>query len=335
LLEDTTMTRRTLGLFVPLALALLMSPAATDAQTPAKLPTVGILVPGSPPPPSSPRRPFAQVLHNLGYVDGQTIRLEYRYAEGQRDRLPALAAELVQLKPDVLVTWSTPGALAAKQATTTIPIVIGSAADLVGQGLVASLERPGGNLTGMEFADTELVGKRFELLKTAAPALSRVAVLVNPTNPVYDVLLRDASAQTRALGLQLETVEARAPDEFAAAFALMAARQVEALMIVDDTVFLSHGPQLLELAGRSQLLTVAGERTFAEAGSLITYGRSVPAMFRRAANYVDQVLKGAHPGDLPVERVPEYELIINAKTAKALGVTLPPTLVSQATEVIK
>jgi putative tryptophan/tyrosine transport system substrate-binding protein len=328
------MRRRTIGFLITLVLSLMM-PVGAEAQSPAKVPRIGVLLLNLPPKPSSPRGPFEQGLHDLGYVEGQTILLEYRYAEGQIDRLPALAAELVQLSVDVIVTFGTPATRAARHATRTIPIVIATAADLVGQGFVASLARPGGNLTGLEFADAQLVGKRFELLKAAAPAISRVAVLSNPANPAYDHLLSEATTQARALGLQLQRVEARAPDAFDAAFAAMAARQAEALMIMDDNIFLDHRHRLLDLAIHYRLATVAGARLFAEAGSLLAYSRSLPAMHRRAASYVDKILKGVHPGDLPVERLPEYELIINLNTAQALGLTIPATLLFQADEVIR
>jgi putative tryptophan/tyrosine transport system substrate-binding protein len=331
----TTRGLGTIGLRVILALSIFMAALAADAQTLVKIPKVGVLSPGSPPQPLTPLGSFRQGLHDLGYVEGQTILLEYRYAEWQHDRLPSLAAELVQLRPDVIFTWTTPGARAAKQATTTIPIVIGSAADLVGQGLVASLARPGSNITGLELDDELLVGKRFELLKAATPAIARVAVLVNPANPAFDRLLRDATAQTRTLGLQLQLIEARAPDVFDAAFAAMAEHQAEALMIVDDPMFIDHRHRLLDLATRYRLPTVAGARMFADAGSLIAYGRSLHEMFRRAATYVDKILNGTNPADLPVERVPKYELVINLKTAQALGLTIPPIVLFQADEVIK
>jgi putative ABC transport system substrate-binding protein len=327
------MRRSAIGLI--LALAIFVAPLATEAQQPGKIPKVGVLSPGSPPVPSSPFVSFRQGLHDLGYVEGQTILLEYRFAEWQLERLPSLAAELVQLRPDVILTWTTPGARAAKQATTTIPIVIGSAGDLVGQGLVASLARPGGNITGLELEDELLVGKRFELLKAATPALARVAVLVNPSNPGYDRLLRDATVQTSALGLQLQLIEARAADAFDAAFAAMAEHETEALMIVDDPLFIDHRHRLLDLATRYRLPTVAGTRMFADAGGLIAYGRSLHEMFRRAATYVDKILKGTNLADLPVERVPKYELVINLKAAQALGLTIPPTLLFQADEVIR
>jgi putative ABC transport system substrate-binding protein len=313
-----------------------MAALVADAQPLVKIPKVGVLSPGfRPAEPSTPMGSFRQGLHDLGYVEGQTILLEYRYAEGQLDRLPSLAAELVQLRPDVILTWTTPGARAAKQATTTIPIVIGAAGDLVGQGIVASLARPGGNITGLELEDELVVGKRFELLKDAAPAIAHVAVLVNPTNPAFDRLLSDASAQTRALRLQMQSVEARSPDVFDAAFAAMAERQAEALMIVDDATFQDHRHRLMDLATRYRLPTVAGTRMFADAGCLITYGRSLSEMYRRAATYVDKILKGTNPTDLPVERVSKYELVINLKTAKALGLTIPPHLLVLADEVIR
>jgi putative tryptophan/tyrosine transport system substrate-binding protein len=330
------MTRRTVGLLVIFALGLLVAPLAVDAQPPVKVPLLGILGTGLYSSETEHQQaPLWDGLHELGWDEGQNIAVERRDAEGQLDRLPALAIDLVQRRPDVIVTYGTLATRAAQHATRTIPIVVATAADLVGQGLVASLARPGGNLTGLELADAQLVGKRFELLKAAAPAISRVAVLSNPANPAYDRLLSEAPGQAHALGLQLQRVEARAPDAFDAAFTAMAARQAEALMITDDAMLLLHRHRLLGLAIRHRLPTVAGVREFAEAGGLLAYGRSLPAMYRRAATYVDKILRGANPGDLPVERLHEYELVINLKTAQALGLTIPPSLLFQADEVIR
>jgi putative ABC transport system substrate-binding protein len=284
-----------------LALGLLTVPLASDAQPPAHIPTVGVLAPNRPPlasDPSSGLNAFRQGLRDLGYLEGQNIRLEYCYAEGQLDRLPALAADLVRLSPNVIFTWLTAGALAAQQATTTIPIVVGAATDLVAQGIVTSLARPGGNLTGLALPSTVLEGKRLEVLKEAVPQLTRVAVLVHPADPAHHPLPGVLAAEARTLGLELQRVEATDPDAFEAAVAAIV-------------------------------------RTRAEAGSLIAYGPSTLEMFRRAAVYVDKILKGAKPDELPIELPIKYDLVINLKTAKALGLTIPPFLLFQATEVIR
>ena len=321
-----------------LALGLLAVPLASDAQPLAHIPTVSVLAPNRPPldaDPSSGLNAFRQGLRDLGYLEGQNIQLEYRYAEGQLDRLPTLAADLVQRRPDVLFTWLTAGALAAQQATTTIPIVVGAATDLVAQGIVASLAHPGGNLTGLALPSAVLEGKRLEVLKEAVPHLTRVAVLVHPADPAHHSLPGTLEAQARTLGLELHRVEATDPDAFEASVTAMAQSRAEALLIADHSVFLRHRDRLLELVSRHQLPTVAAQRRYAEAGSLIAYGPNTLEMFRRAAVYVDKILKGAKPGDLPIELPMKYELVINLKTAQALGLTIPPLLLFQADEVIQ
>ena len=321
-----------------LALGLLTVPLASDAQPPAHIPTVGVLAPNRPPlasDPSSGLNAFRQGLRDLGYLEGQNIRLEYYYAEGQLDRLPALAADLVRLSPNVIFTWLTAGALAAQQATTTIPIVVGAATDLVAQGIVTSLARPGGNLTGLALPSTVLEGKRLEVLKEAVPQLTRVAVLVHPADPAHHPLPGVLEAEARTLGLELQRVEATDPDAFEAAVAAIVRTRAEALLIADHSIFLRHRDRLLELVGRHQLPSVAAQRRYAEAGSLIAYGPSTLEMFRRAAVYVDKILKGAKPDELPIELPIKYDLVINLKTAKELGLTIPPFLLFQATEVIR
>jgi putative tryptophan/tyrosine transport system substrate-binding protein len=321
-----------------LALGLLAVPLASDAQPPAHIPTVGVLAPNRPPldtDPSSGLNAFRQGLRDLGYLEGQNIQLEYCYAEGQLDRLPTLAADLVRRRPDVLFTWLTAGALAAQQATTTIPIVVGAATDLVAQGIVTSLARPGGNLTGLALPSTVLEGKRLEVLKEAVPQLTRVAVLVHPADPAHHPLPGVLEAEARTLGLELQRVEATDPDTFEAAVAAIVHSRAEALLIADHSIFLRHRDRLLELVGRHQLPSVAAQRRYAEAGSLIAYGPSTLEMFRRAAVYVDKILKGAKPAELPIELPIKYDLVINLKTAKELGLTIPPTLLFQADEVIQ
>jgi putative ABC transport system substrate-binding protein len=285
--------------------------------------------------PSGCRAGFQHGLRELGYVEGQTITLIYRYAEHQVDRLPGLAAELAQLAPDVLWTHSNVAALAAKRATTTIPIVVGVAGDLIGQGLVESLARPGGNLTGMEHQDVELAGKRLELLKEALPRLSRVAVLVSPTNPAHQGAPQHIEREARALGVQLQRVEAPTPEAFEAAFAAMVQGGAEALMIMDYTMFSQHRHRLFALALRHRLPTMAAGRQFAEAGSLLAYGAYPHDLCQRSATLVDKILKGATPADLPVEQPTTFKLVVNLKTAQALGLTLPPLFLAQADEVLR
>jgi putative ABC transport system substrate-binding protein len=271
----------------------------------------------------------------LGYVEGQHLVVESRGAAGQYERFPALAAELVRLPVDVLLAGGTPAALAAKDATTTIPIVIAGVADPVGSGLVASLARPGGNVTGVASVSPEVIEKQLELLKAVRPTVSRVAVLWNPTQPAHALMVRAAEEAAPALGVQLHRVEARGPEAFDGAFAAMTRADAGALLVLGDPMFFDHRSRLAELAATSRLPTVSNDRVFVEAGGLLCYGASHPDIYRRAATYVDKILKGAKPGDLPVEQPMSFELVINLKTAEALGLTIPPALLFQATEVIR
>jgi putative ABC transport system substrate-binding protein len=269
-------------------------------------------------------------------VEGHTIVLDDRYAEGQPDRLPALAAALVRLAPDVIWTHSIAAARAAKQATTTIPIVVGTAAGLVEQGLVESLARPGGNLTGLDSLSLELLGKQLELLKAAVPTITRVAVLVDPANPrQHQEVPHTIAREAQALGVQLLRVEAQEPEAFAGAFAAMVHSEANALLIPDHVMFARHRHRLMELALQHRLPTMAGGRHFAEAGSLIAYGVFPRDLCQRSAGLVDKILKGAKPADLPVERGDKFSLVVNLKTAEALGMALSPTFLVQADEVIR
>ncbi len=326
----------TIGITI-ITLALLMAPLATDAQQPVKVARIGILWTG--PSPSEAERqqsPFRQKLRELGWQGGHNIAFEGRYAEGQLDRLPDLAADLVRLKPDLIVTSSTAGVLAAKQATTTIPIVISGAGALVEKGIVASLTHPGGNLTGVENNPLELEGKRLELLKEAVPHITRVALLLDPTNPGWNLRLPGLETGARVLGLQLQRVEARAPSEFDAAFAAIVASRADALLIASEAIFAPpYHQRLLDFVATNGLPSMAGDQRLAEAGSLMAYSVSLREIGRRTATYVDKILKGARPGDLPIERASTFELVINLKTAKALGITIPPHLLVLADEVIQ
>jgi putative tryptophan/tyrosine transport system substrate-binding protein len=261
--------------------------------------------------------------------------MEYRGAEGQYERLPDLAAELVRLKVDVLLAVITPAALAAKQATTTIPMVMVGVGDPVGSGLVASLARPGGNITGLAVLDPEIVGKQLEFLKDVLPTVSRVAVLWNPASANHALLVTAADVAAQALGVQLHLMEARGPDAFDSAFAPMTSVHAGALLVLADRMFGQHRRRLAELAAMSHLPAISKTREFVEAGGLIGYGASLPDQWRRAATYVDKILKGAKPADLPVEQPTRFELVINLKTAQALGITMPPSLLLLADEVIQ
>jgi putative ABC transport system substrate-binding protein len=325
--------RRTLGLLV--TLALLVSPLAATAQPPGKIPVLGILSPGSYPSEVEVQRaPLWHGLHELGWYEGQNIAVERRYAEGQLDRLPALASDLVQRRPDVIVTYGTPATRAAQHATHTIPIVIATAADLVGQGLVASLARPGGNLTGMDSRAFGLMGKRLELLKEAVPTLTRVAILVDPANRIYREVPHNLAQEARALGVQLQRVEARGRDDFEGAFAAIVQGGADAVMFQGGPPFGGHMPRLVELTHRHRLPTMGVGRIQAESGSLLAYGANAGDLCRRSVVFVDKILKGAKPADLPIERGAP-ELVVNLKTAEALGVTVPPTFLFRADAVIK
>jgi putative ABC transport system substrate-binding protein len=325
----------TLGLLVTLAFGMLWAPDLSHAQSVAKTPRIGILTTiFAPLSAHSAFEAFRQGLRDLGYVEGQSITLEYRFAEGKEERFPELAAELVRLKVDVVFAVGAVAVQAAQHATETIPIVFVGVGDPVGQGLVASLGRPGGNTTGLISHDPELMGKRLELLKTAVPGVTRVAYLWHATG-VSTRHLQDTETAARGLGMQLYPVEVRDPYLFDQAFATMAEAHADALITPPSAAFFGRRTQLVDLALQTRLPGIFPERELAEAGGLMAYGPSVPANYRRAATYVDKILKGAKPGDLPVEQPMKFELVINLKTAKALGLTIPPTLLFQADEVIR
>ena len=325
----------TLRLLVTLALSIGVAPVISEAQRAAHMPRVAFLDPGSPTSPQVCPAGFRQGLRDLGYVEGQNVVIESRYAEGQLTRLPALAAELVHLAPDIIWTHSTEATQAVKQATTTIPIVIGVESNVVEAGLVASLARPGGNLTGMELRDIELTGKRLQLLKDAVPTIARVALLVDPTLPNQARVPGNIESEARALGVQLQRVEADSPNTFEAAFAAIVEGGADALLIMEGATFARNRQRLLDLARLHRLPTMSGGRHFAEAGSLVSYGADVRELCQRSAVLVDKILKGAKPSDLPVERADKFYLVVNLKTAQALGLTLPPTFLAQADEVIR
>ena len=316
--------------------SLLAAPLAAEAQQAGKVPRIGFLSATSPSDRPHLLDAFRHRLRELGWVEGQNIVIDYRYAEDRVDRLPDLAAELVRLKVDLIMSLGTQGVTAARNATKTIPIVMIAVRDPVGTGLIASLARPGGNVTGVSgYAGLEIVTRQLELLKETVPKIRRVAILSNPTNAYHQLAIREANVAARSLGVQLQLLEARGPNELDGAFAAMAKERVGALLVVSDSMFNSHRTRLADLAARSRLPAAYGIRESVEAGGLMSYGPSFLELYRRSAAYVDKILKGAKPADLPVEQPTEFELVINLKTAKALGLTIPPTLLQRADQVIE
>jgi len=335
--EVTSLWLRLVGCLVTLALGLPSAPLMAEAQQPTKqVYRIGVLSGTSSSSDDALHEAFLQGLRELGYVEGQHLIMVRRDAEGQLDRLPALAAELVRLPVDVIVTiGGVPATRAAMQATTTIPIVMAGAGDPVGTGLVASLARPGGNVTGPSLISPDLVGKRLQFLKEAAPKVVRVAVLYHPPFAATVMGLREAQAAAPALGLTVLPMEVRAPDEFDDQFATIIRLGADALLTAGDPFTSAHQRRILDFAATHRLPTVCGAVQFAKAGCLISYSPSHAAVYRRAAYYVDRILKGTKPADLPVERPTKFELVINLKTAQVLGLTIPSVLLFQADEVIQ
>ena len=316
---------------------LLAAPLAAGAQPAGKVYRIGYIS-NSPPntPESSPfYEAFRQGLRERGWVEGRNAVIEWRFAEGRMERFPDLAADLVRLKVDLIVTTGGPAARAAKQATTTIPIVAVAVSDPVGQGFVASLARPGGNVTGLATLFPELAVKRLGLLKEILPGVSRVAVLWNAANPGNVIILRGVQAAARTLGVTLQSREVRGPDDFEAAFAKMSRERHDALMILDDPLLFQYRASIVDFAAKKRLPTMHPFRESVEAGGLIAYSVNLAELNRRAAEYVDKILKGADPAELPIEQPTEFELVINLKTAKALGLTIPPSLLQRADQVIE
>ena len=316
---------------------LLAAPLAAEAQQTAKIARIGYLGTNRAANPTL-YEALRQGLRDLGYEEGRNLVIEYRDAEGKIDRLPALAAELVALKLDIIVAPGTPQALAAKQATTTIPIVFTAASDPVPDGLVSSLARPGGNVTGLATISPELVGKGLEQIKRAVPEVTRLAVLWQPGalgERTNKDMLKEADTVARSLRVRLQFVEARAPADFDKAFSDATRVGAGALAVLPSSMFLSERRRLADLAAKNRLPAAYPQREFVHAGGLMSYGPNVADLFRRAAIYVDKILKGAKPADLPIEQPTKFELVINLKTAKALGLTLPPSLIGRADEVIE
>jgi ABC-type uncharacterized transport system substrate-binding protein len=337
-MQEASMTRRPLKLLVTLAFALLVGPLVSEAQPPKAIPRIGVLAVEGPSP-AGELDALQQGLRELGYVEGQHLTIEWRFTEGRDERARDLATELVQLGVDVMVASGTAAALAAQQATRTIPIVFTRIADPVARGLVASIARPGGNLTGIgEFAGVDMNAKRLELLLQAVPGVTQVAVL-RYKSPALAELPRSSVAvlqeAARTVGVAVQLLHVHAPDDLEGAFAAMTRERAQALLVVPAPLFMVHQPRLLRLVAESRLPAIFWRSYFAEAGALMAYGSNARDEYRHAATYVDKILKGAKPADLPVEQPTTFELVINLKTAQALGLTIPPTLLFQADEVIR
>jgi putative ABC transport system substrate-binding protein len=316
-------------------LALGVAPLASFAQQAAKIPRIGLLSSFSSSVTAHWHKAFLQGLRELGWVEGKNVGIEYRYAEGRSERLPDLAADLVRLKTDIIVAAITPEALAAKNATKTIPIVVASMGDPVELGLVESLAHPGGNITGLTNIPAEQVGKRLELLKEIIPKLSRVAVLWDPRNQTSALAWKEIQLPARRLGVQLHSLELRSPNDFDKAFEAATKARADALAIMPGLSFVANLKRIADFAVKSRLPSLYHLREFAEAGGLVAYGADRTDLFRRAATYVDKILKGAKPADLPVQLPTKFELVINLKTAKQLGLTIPRSVLLRTDEVIQ
>jgi putative ABC transport system substrate-binding protein len=321
--------------FLVRGLAMLALPLAAHAQQPKKIARIGFLSAASVSGDPDRLDALRQGLRELGYVEGQNVAIESRWAEGKYDRLPGLAAELVRLKVDVIVTYGPPAIQAAKEATGTIPIVMAGVIDPVSTGFVASLARPGGNITGLSLMAPELIGKQLQILKEIVPTVSRVALLGNPANAGNSPQVRHAQDAARVLGVRLQLLEARGPGEIDSAFAAMTREQAGAVIVLVDVMLDVQRTRIAELAAKRRLPTVSGLANHAEAGGLLSYGGSNNDRFRGAATYVDKILKGAKPADLPVEQPTKFELVINMKTAKMLGIRIPQSILARADRVIE
>lgn len=321
------------ALIVTLVVMIVAIPLVAEAEQAGRVYRIGVLSPEVPPP--GLLEGFQEGLRELGYVEGRNITIELRNAGGKNERLAALADDLIRLKVDVILAVNTPAAQAAKNATATIPIVMTRIADPVKSGLVPSLSHPGGNLTGLTFIPNELGGKQLQLLKEILPRISRVAALWNADNPGSTIHVTEMEPAATQLGLQLLRLPVRAPSDFLGAFQAAAQGRAEALFVQDDAMVTKHRVQILNLAAKNSLPVISLYKDFPEAGGLIAYGASPPAIYRRAAYYVDRILKGAKPRDLPIEQPTKFDLVINLKTAKVLGLTIPPSVLFRADHVIE
>lgn len=324
------------AILVGCGLVALLTPPAAGAQPAARIYRVGFMASGTATASAGMVEALREGLRELGWVEGRNIVVDYRFAEGRFDRLPDLAAEFVRQRMDLIVAAPTPAALAARNASTAIPIVMANVADPVGLGLVASLARPGGNVTGLSYSvDFDIFGKQLQLLKEAVPGARRIAVLSNPANPGHARAVSRVKAAAPSAGVSLQFLEARAVEELDGALAAMVRDHAEALLVVSDSLFGSHAPRLAALAARSRLPSMHGARSNVYEGGLMFYGPNLVHQLRQAAAYVDKILKGARPADLPVEQPTTFELIVNLKTAKTLGLTIPPSLRLRADRVIE
>jgi putative ABC transport system substrate-binding protein len=308
---------------------------SAHAQQPTKIPRIGLLFTATPSAAAARIEAFRQGLRELGYVEGKNILIEQRYAEGQLNHMNELAAELVRLKVDVIVTIGPAATRPAKEATTAIPIVMGVDDDPVGNGFVASLARPGGNITGLASLAPEIGGKQLELLKEIVPRLSRVAVLGTSTQPGNAQSLREAEVAAGALAVKLQYLDVLSPKDIEPVFRTASNGRAEAVLVLRASVFFSHRKQIVDLAAKRQLPAMYYTTEYVEEGGLMTYGVSITDLFRRAATYVDKILKGAKPAELPIEQPTKFELVVNLKTAKRIGLTIPPNVLARADKVIK
>ena len=325
--------RTTLLALVALSLAVIAAPVAAQGQPPAKVLRIGYLTARSGG--SHLDDAFRQALRELGYTEGENIAILHRSSEGISERLPDYAAELVRLKVDVIVAATTPAIHAAQQATRTIPIVMAVSSDPVATGFVASLAQPGGNITGLSFQTPELSAKQLELLKEAVPKVSRVAVLWNAPGPIGTLMLKETGRAAQSLGVQLQSLEVRSSDDLGKAFQAATRRRSGALLVLAGPMLFSHRKRIVELAAESRLPAMYGVTEYAQDGGLMAYSPNLLHLYRRAATFVDKILKGAKPADLPVEQPTRFELVINMKTAKALGLTIPPSILIRADQVIQ
>ena len=334
---DAWVARRTLKpLAIAVILLLLATPFTADAQPSGRVYRIGLLLTGAAHEVEHVTKALDDGLRELGYVEGRNVRFERRFAEGRHERLAALAAELVRLNVDIIVTGSNPVIDAVKQTTTTIPVVMAVSRDPVGSGFIASLARPAGNITGLTSDPSpEILAKNLELLKEAVPTASRVALMWNPVPSGADTYRQVVESAARKLGVTLQLVEVRGRNELEGTFSAMARARVHALVVLPDPVFFTARTQIAVLAARNRLPTIYGHREHADVGGLMSYGAHIAHQFRRVAVYVDKVFKGAKPGDLAVEQPTKFEFVINLQTAKALGLTIPPSLLARADQVIE
>jgi putative ABC transport system substrate-binding protein len=329
------MIGKALTLVVAFTLSVLLTPPATEAQQRVHPPRVGYLGTSSALLEPELVKAFREGLRDLGYVEGRNILIEYRWAEGNYQRYPDLVADLVNLKVDLILTSGTPGALAAKRATQTIPIVMAVVGDAVAAGLVSSLPRPGGNVTGLTAINPDLEGKRLGILREVFPKLTTLVVLLNPSNPYAAISLEQTKVSAKALAIKLRPVELRGPEEFKDAFAKVARQRPDGITMVADRFLLAHRTQIVDFVAKTRLPAMYPYRDFVVAGGLMSYAPSYEDLFRRAATYADKILKGAKPADLPVEQPTKFELVINLKAAKTLGLTIPASVLAGADQVIE